>query len=519
MPVYNTLAPLRKQFGPYKEINIKSESLDVVESIFERYYKRMDAKRRSKGQELMEESYAWDLAGEIENALGISLESTYFDRKLAHPFMVAPGKHTRPGNGNILRPVMLRIAEGWAGVVLKTVAGNEPDGSCSAIKHKGDLYWPVLKTCDKDQFISGERGARYDLGFYKEFFLEPSVKMGITSGIPVVPSLICGVPVLQHEQEWIHSLKMLASLPSGIEVDLSPTISSSVLECRTKEAILGTFNSVEDDLKSLIGFGRKIFHGRIFSIKVSGQHRDLLPWLVSELESNFPDDVPFRFTLFNRQISSLTLPWNLATATTAIGGPAVYYHNLHALKSLFRDDETMKRVEVSYSGGVTNGIQAFQAIASSNSTGIQVATALMKGGSFLALVNILGGFALYLDWIANYMEKNHGVDIRSVKSIASIFRDGTIDVASKKFFHPPAATHLAARVNPRVCDGSCKVPFPLDSNIDCPASASCPAGAFIPKNKEQTHRFVNLDHCIGCGNCSETCLKSAITYVKTRLDN
>ncbi|MBD3185713.1 hypothetical protein GF325_02700 [Candidatus Bathyarchaeota archaeon] len=497
------------QFVGIDGMSIDKDIIKRVEKIFTNAcpYLEMSQDRNSKARAAL----SWELACRLEDELGIELKASYFGTKLPHPFMVAPGKHTRPGTGSSrLSLIEARMKEGWAGAILKTVVGNDGTGSKASSKNQGDAYWPVLKHAGGMQFISGERGMKLDLEACMSEFIGPCLEIASEYGFPVVPSLICGFPLEKYEKEWLHSMKQLAKISNMVEADISPTASRSPLSCNTRQEVMAAMEALHDDAIALHQLGMNIHEIDVLSVKLSGQHRQVFPWIVHDM---LEQQEIIDFTLFNRELGTLVVPGTIAPVKSAVGGEAIYYHGIHALNSLFEEKSCRKRVRVSYCGGITSGYKAWQVFSLSPVTSIQVASYLMMVGSFNALSHVLGGFAVVMHWMAQKLEKECGIDAWSIDKISCVAHANSID-RTNCFSWLQGPRLVVAEVDPDACTATCKVPAPSDSNVECPASTTCPARAFLPKAGKSSME-IQGDKCIGCGNCSETCMKDAIRFHKT----
>lgn len=494
------------QFVGIDGMSIDKDIIKRVAKIFTNAYPYLEMSQDRRSKELT--ALSWGLASRLEDELGIELKGSYFGRKLPHPFMVAPGKHTRPGTGSSrLSSIEARMEEGWAGAILKTVVGNDGTGSKASSRNQGDAYWPVLKHAGEMQFISGERGMKLDLETCMTEFIAPCWERASENDFTVAPSLICGFPLEKHEKEWFHSMKQIAKISDVLEADLSPTASRSLLSCNTRQEVMAAMEALHDDVITLHQVGRNIPELDVLSVKLSGQHRQVLPWIVHDMLEH---QEIIDFTLFNRELGTLFLPGTIAPVKSAIGGEAIYYHGINALNSLFEEESCRKRVRVSYSGGITSGYKAWQVFNLSPVKSIQVASYLMIVGSYNALSHVLGGFAVVMHWMAQKLEKEYGVDAWSVDKLSCLAHSFSTDDAPL-FSCLQQPRQVVARVDPHTCKASCKVPAPSNSDLECPASTTCPARAFLPKAGKSSME-IQENKCIGCGNCSETCMNDAIRF-------
>ncbi|MHA1791290.1 MAG: ATP-binding protein [Promethearchaeota archaeon] len=501
MVFLNDMKALKKQFSSFSEIEIKKDRFNAIKSIFSRFWNSGD---NETGNEIT----SWDLASEIEKEFNVDLKTSYFGEEIAHPFMVAPGKHTRPGNDDKIRAIKKRVSEGWSGIVLKTAVGSLGGKDVAVEEHFGDVYWPVYKKISRNQFISGERGADLKLDTYISDYMIPSLELGSEHSCLIVPSLICKLPINEFRNEWKYSLQQFYEHSRLVEADISPTISKDLLKCKLKEDVFSTCTSIRDDVINLFKIHEQEFKGKVLIQKMSGQYRMLMSWIIEECKSQFPEK-SFNFVMFNREMGTLIIPWNLNVVNSALGGEILYYRNMHTLHAIFSSLENQERVKIAYSGGIDDGIKAFNVIGMSSASSIEVATSLMRMGGKYSLYYLLGGFALYLDWIADIIEKDLGLDIRNLNKLKLLFQDEDLQPYFTKFLGSGKKRHVAD-IDVRSCTGSCPVPEPLDSTNSCPASLTCPVGAISLVNGQ--HAIINEDECIGCGNCGESCLRQAIFF-------
>ncbi|MHA1697319.1 MAG: indolepyruvate ferredoxin oxidoreductase subunit alpha [Promethearchaeota archaeon] len=511
MPVYNFMKTFRQDLQPYREITINKELINLVEDIFSKHHSKIKDIRNDDLKPDLIARHAWSLAEKIEDALNISLQGNYFGKKLPHPFIVAPGKHTRPGKKNHLQSLKWRAAEGWSGAVAKTVVGETRDGNCPMLDSRGDVYWPVILNADFFQFISGERGSKLSLNDYISNFLKPALDLADQCEFLIIPSLICSFPVKEHLPEWEHSLQMLFKVAkSTIESDISPTVAMPLSSCHSKNEIISTVTEIQENIKTILELETKKFPNYKIIQKISGQYRDLFPYIVESLKEMIDQDRTLNFTLFNRQLGTLCLPWLPLKIKSAIGVDALFYPNIHVLDELYSSIDNRKKVIISYSGGITDGMRALIVIGVGGARSIQVATALMRNGSAGALYRILGGFSLLFHWFADYLEGEMGIDVSSLDKLAFIFHDPKVQELMSTKLLKNHVSHVAC-IDPNQCTGKCRVKPPLDNETECPASACCPVRA-IKFNKITAKMEVDPRQCIGCGNCGETCILSAVEF-------
>ncbi|MFX0103679.1 MAG: hypothetical protein ACFFCS_29220, partial [Candidatus Hodarchaeota archaeon] len=295
-----------------------------------------------------------------------------------------------------------------------------------------------------------------------------------------------------------------------IEADLSPTLTGSISSWKTKEEILENLEILRAHVVSLVKLHDDLFPALTLVQKITGQNRDIFPWIIEELKKSIPDDRSFNFTTFNRQFATLALPWVPARIKSAVGGPAVFYHNLHVLDKLMANKENERRIKVSYTGGVDDGIKALWVLGLTNATSIQVATALMRQGGFNALARILGGFSLSFSWLCVKLEKDFGLDVSSIKKLNLLFNREEIEGITEGYLERSPRPRFAI-VDPENCNANCQVSNLITSPVECPASITCPAYAFdLKENRSNQHIVPEI--CIGCGNCGENCARNAISF-------
>lgn len=499
MPIYNFSKSLKQDFKPYTEIKIGKSIINSVDEIFTKYHKDFLDNFRSKKENI---SNSGILTQKLEDLLNIDLTGDYFGRDLLHPIMVAPGKHSRIGKkDDYCRLIRFRILEGYSGIILKTAIGNDKFKNCSMDNNRGDVYSPSYKLINETMFLSGERGAKLDIDEYCQSFLKDCIELGKKTETLIVPSILCGLPLQERLDEWKYTMDSIYQLSEYTEVDFSPTAFQEAEQL--KQQVLHVFRWL-----------RQSYPRKIFAIKIPGHFRHHMPIWIESVAKKI-ENTTQNYILFNRAISNLIIPWNLASVSTSIGSDAIFYPNMKILQNIYKNPEGGKKdnipIEISYSGGIDTGIKAATAIGFSNAGSVQIATELLRQGGINALHRILGGLALYLHWIGNYLDKSYGLDVYSIKNLKKLFYREEIKEISEKYLQKPSK--LVAVVNSAVCEGNCHVRNPaMDTNL-CPASIVCPTYAFqYPITKPTQNIDKNL--CIGCGNCSENCIRNAIDMKK-----
>lgn len=498
MPTYNFSNNLKQDFKPYSEMHIADSVFKAIDDIFSRHQKRLTSNSIRDGDI---SATAYELKDAIESELNIDLTGNYFGRDLAHPIMLAPGKHSRVGpKDEPLRIVKFRVAEGFSGIILKTAIANDQKGTCSMIKNRGDAYSPSFKRVSRDMFLSGERGAKLDIRGYCENFLQPLLSQFNHGEVVIVPSILSGLPLKENEGEWRNSFNHLLQKTHTTEIDFSPTAFQSIRE-------------LEQEIGEIFRWLEKRYPDKIGILKIPGHFRNIMgTWIRAVRDKNNFKGIQ-RYVLFNREIFKLLIPWNLARVTTSIGGDAIFYSNMKVLQQLWESEPhgMIDNVSISYSGGVNNGIKAATAIGLSNAGSVQIATELINEGGLKALHRVLGGLAVYLHWIGNYLDKKVGIDVYSINALKELFYRTEIKDITKGYIGEPQKTY--AYVDPDICDGNCYVKNPARDNNFCPASIVCPSYAFrYPV--EGTAQTINNNLCIGCENCRENCIRNAITMKK-----
>ncbi|MFX0103779.1 MAG: hypothetical protein ACFFCS_29725, partial [Candidatus Hodarchaeota archaeon] len=209
MPDFKFKKFIKQDLAQYREMSVNNDLLIDVEAILKKFHEKFLSCLDEKGNKETLTNPSWELVEKLESLLNVNLEGEYFGTKLAHPFMVAPGKHTRVGRQDPLRLIKSRVAEGWGGIVLKTVVGDDGAGNCSALDNRGDVYWPVLKNIDEHQFISAERGSKLNVNSYTREFLKPAMELGESTRSVMIPSILCPVPVSSYKDEWTSTLQRI----------------------------------------------------------------------------------------------------------------------------------------------------------------------------------------------------------------------------------------------------------------------------------------------------------------------
>lgn len=468
---------------------------------------------------------SWAVAEALEDLLNISLGTAYFGTPVAHPFVAAPAKATRDGPpGDPARLVKLRLAEGWATVVPKTGIGNAADGHCSALASRGDAYHPAFVRVDPIHFLSGERGSSKTVAEYLEFLEECQAAVRAAK-TPVVASLLCGLPVAETRAEWDYSLDQLLRVADHVEVDFSPTTTPrpgdhdhdrGQDQGQDLPGLLDHYQRlvrrVETVLEVALPHARR-HQARVLALKLPAQYRPILAPVVRRVRERERDlTIHGRVSLvcFNRAMGVLPDPTSFTPRPSAYGGDAAFLPNLACLHAHAAFLGNPPRVDVSYTGGITTGLRAAAVLATGSVTTIQVATALIFEGGALALFRLLGGYALYLAYLADRLAADHHVDVASTRALADSWRAllppagttaGTTAV--------PGGRRQVAVVDPGRCQGRCQTTALVGGDLACPASRVCPSLA-IRKQGAGAPVAIVAEACIGCGNCVEFCSRRAL---------
>jgi dihydroorotate dehydrogenase/NAD-dependent dihydropyrimidine dehydrogenase PreA subunit len=484
---------------------------DHFESIRNNYLKN-DLKRQSM------ETFSWKLAEEINDKLNISLQSRYFGTKIAHPFIAAPAKHTREGTEiDYSRLIRLRIIEGWAAIVPKTVIGSDIEGKCSLSSNLGDAYFPPFTMIDKNNFQSAERGSHFSLDEYLPIFKE-NVELGKSAQVPIIGSILAGFPVQSYEEEWTHTLKKISECTKFVELDYSPTITKSSDSENLKDYTDTVENNI-DRILNVLKLGLKHNKQNKFiaiSPKITPELHPHLNFLINQImEKKLSIDGSISLILFNRKMGILSDPNNFLPINSAFGGEGLYLSNLASIYNFYASKNKYKsKCRLSYTGGITDGIKAANIIASGNVDNIQVASSLMFHGGSQSLFRLLGGLSIYLLHLNRFFEKNNNIDVNSIQNLAGLFHNTEIQKDKERFLNPTISKNkFKAVLKEEICKGSCKATNFLFENQICPAGQVCPTYA-IKRPKMGNSMGINSNLCIGCGNCVEFCQLKAISLKK-----